>query len=118
MDTPETPGKALNSDDPEARREAGRLMGSARTERKIAAARAVAESRRGVKWTEEQKARLRAAQQARRERERRERLESDQTMPVKEKRPVGRPRTRPTLDEDTPKRPVGRPKKPQEAPDV
>jgi hypothetical protein len=99
----------MHSDDAEQRREAARLMGSAKTERKVAAARAVAESRRGQKWSEEAKAKLREAQQARRERERQEQTLSGLASVPTEKKPVGRPRTRPV--EETPKKPRGRPKK-------
>ncbi len=76
-------------------RKAMSILGSARTEKKIAAARAVAESRKGTKWTEEQKQKLRAAQAARREREREEMEAAGLKEPVKEKRPRGRPRKQP-----------------------
>jgi hypothetical protein len=109
----DTPGADMHGDDPEARREAARLMGKARSERKIQAARAVAESRRGTKWTEEQKAQLRIAQAARRERERlaREAAGAGAVVGTEKQRP-GRPRTRPeTADPDAPKRGPGRPRK-------
>lgn len=63
----------------EDRSEAARRLGSARTPAKVSAARAVAASRRGTTWTPEQKANLKAAQQARREREREEKARGDQT---------------------------------------
>ena len=115
MNTEESLGAQMHDADAEARREAARAMGRARTERKIAAARAVAESRRGVLWTEEQKAKLREAQKERRERERLARLTAGEVEPdtAAEKRPVGRPRKQTTEEGTAPKRPVGRPKKVQ-----
>ena len=107
----DTPGAAMHDADAELRRQAARAMGQARTEKKIAAARAVAESRIGAKWTEEQKANLREKQTERRERERQERAALGLTpaVPV-EKKPPGRPRKEQPVD-PAPKRPRGRPKK-------
>lgn len=67
QDMAEKAGAALHSDDIEARREAARLLGQARSERKAAAAR---ENGKKNTFTEETRVKLRAAQQARRERER------------------------------------------------
>jgi len=76
-------------------------------------ARQVAESRRGSKWTDEQKAKLREAQSARREREKQERMERGEVVSTAgEKRKPGRPKKEETETAiDAPKRPVGRPKK-------
>ena len=65
--------------DNEARSEAARQMGRARTPAKIEAARATAASRVGTKWTEEQRANLRKSQQERRQREREEKANADQS---------------------------------------
>jgi|SRR5579884_1763753 len=107
MDTIQTPGQALHSDEADARSEAARMLGRVRSERKAAAARANGAKGGTHAFTEETRAKLRAAQQARRERERQAR--TAETPPV-EKRPVGRPKTRPVV-ESAEKRPVGRPRK-------
>jgi hypothetical protein len=85
-------GKALHDADEEARREAARKMGSARTERKAAASRATAASRKGVTLTEEQRERQRQGQLARWERIRAERAAAGLTPVVVEKKRAGRPR--------------------------
>src|SRR5437879_4878578 len=104
MNTTDTP------DEQEIIRQAMSIIGRARTEKKIAAARATAASRRGSTWTEDQKEKQKEAQAARREREKQERIALGlaETDPTEKKRP-GRPRTRPI--EEGPKRPRGRPKK-------
>ena len=92
MDTENTAGQALHSDDPDARRQAAALMGAARTERKSQSSRenvkAATEARRGKPMSEEHKAKIaatRLAQEAARK----------QAAPVianVEKKPPGRPR--------------------------
>ena len=73
METPDDLGSLLRGEDAEARREAARMMGRARSEKKAASSR---ENGRkgGVRIvTEEHREKLRIAQAARRERERLER---------------------------------------------
>lgn len=89
-------GEELQSDDVVARREAARMMGRAKTEKKSAASRANMEKlniqRKGQAFSEEHKEKLKAAQAARRERER---IAKSVVMPeadVAPKRPRGRPR--------------------------
>ena len=111
MSTKETAGGLLHSDDAEARREAARMLGSAKTEKKTAHCRAVAESQKGKKRSPEVVARIRAGVQSRRERVRLERLALGLVEEPTEKKPPGRPRTRPEADTTAGKRSVGRPKK-------
>jgi hypothetical protein len=107
--TTEKPGADLRADDPEARRAAAAMLGSARTPAKIEAARqnalAAAEARKGAGTSAAQKEAVKAyweqyrankAATAEQERE--------------PKRPVGRP-PKPKPETAEPKRPVGRPKK-------
>ena len=111
MDTMNAPGRDLHSEDENARKSAASTMGKARTEKKIAAARATAESRRGVKWTDEQKAKLRESQAARREREAQERAALGLDAAPTEKKKAGRPaKIKPEVEAAAP-RPRGRPKK-------
>lgn len=74
MDTEHSIGQVMHGDDAESRREAARMMGKARTEKKIAASRAnvvrASEANRGKSPSEETRQKLREAQAARRERER------------------------------------------------
>ncbi len=113
METEKRAGASLQGGSEEERRAAASMMGSARTPAKIEAARKVAEGRRGSKWTEEQKAKLREAQSARREREKQERTERGEVVETTgEKRKPGRPKKAKTETAiDASKRPVGRPKK-------
>lgn len=114
METPKGLGQRLQSEDIEARREAARILGQSKSERKTASSRengkkSLLSSKVGTHIvTEEMRAKMSAAQKARWERVRRE---AGITSQPKEKRPPGRPRTRPVPDPDAPKRPVGRPKK-------
>lgn len=106
-------GANLQGGDEEARKKAASMMGKARTERKYAAAVANAQKRKGKPLSEEHKAKLREAQQERREREQVERaaLGLDAAEGT-EKKPVGRPRKATTAgDTHSPKRGRGRPKK-------
>lgn len=90
-------------------REAMRVIGSKTSERKAVSSRANGAKAREVVTSEEHKAKLRAAQQARRDREKAER-EPMRTAEAATKRPPGRPRKeQPEAIE--PKRPRGRPKK-------
>ena len=117
MSTRERIGADLQGGTEEARRQAASMMGSARTEKKTASSREnaakAAEARRGSKWTEEQRAKLREAQSARREREKQERMERGEVVNTAgEKRKPGRPKKEETGTAiDALKRPVGRPKK-------
>ena len=90
-------------------REAMRIIGRAKTERKL---QALEQNRlKFTGHTEETKTRLREAQQARRERELAERVASG-TMETTDKKPVGRPRKQADPQAGTtPKRGRGRPKK-------
>lgn len=96
-------------DKQEVIRQAMSILGSAKTERKI---EALAKNRaKFTGHTEETKAKLRAAQAARRERERQERAALGLVEPeTSEKKRPGRPRTRP-IEEAQAKRPRGRPRK-------
>ena len=102
-------------DEQELIRRAMSVMGSRRTERKTASSRAninvVNERNQMHGFPEATKEKLRQAQQARRQREREAKALSGNgdDGAVKEKRPPGRPRTRPI--EETPKRGRGRPRK-------
>ena len=86
-------GADLHGDDADARKEAARMMGRARTERKVNASRVnaakAAESRIGKTFTDEQRAKLKEAQRLRREREAQE---SGVAVQNPETKPVGRPR--------------------------
>ncbi len=103
-------GAHLRADAPDDRKEAARRLGMARTEKKAVAARA-----NGAKntFTEATRAKLRAAQAARRQRERAQREASGSvaapTSPEPKKKP-GRPKKQ-VEAQPTPKRPVGRPRK-------
>lgn len=110
----ESSGGAMHDTDAGKRREAARELGSARTEKKAEAARQNAALRRGKPLSDEHKEKLRQAQAARREREKA--LADSDVTAVVEKRPTGRPRTRP-IAETTEKRPVGRPRKAKEQPE-
>jgi hypothetical protein len=94
VDTLNINGVALRAEDADARRLAASLMGRARTAKKVAASRANAaratEARRGQSPSEETKAKLCAAQTARRERERAEREALG--LADAPKRPRGRPK--------------------------
>ena len=114
MDVPETSGRAMHSADADARREAARLMGQATTEKKAAAARATAASRKGTQWTEEQKTNLRARRAELREQRQQELAVAGTAETSKEKKPAGRPRTRPVVEPTGEKRGRGRPRKQQE----
>ena len=111
MDTENTAGQVLHSDDPDARRQAAALMGAARTERKSQSSRenvkAATEARRGKPMSEEHKAKIaatRLAQEAARK----------QAAPAvaSEKKPPGRPRKeRADVEPIGEKRGRGRPRK-------
>ena len=106
-------GADLHGDDADARKEAARMMGRSRSERKIEAARRVAESRRKENLTEEQVNKLRESQRLRREREPAAREASGVAVQTADKKAVGRPRkvqTEATAN-DAPKRGRGRPPK-------
>ena len=95
MSTIEPIGSQLHGDDPEARKEAARMMGKARTPKKTEATRAniarVNEQKRLFGVSEETRAKLREAQILRREREKQERLEAlGESVANIEKKPVGR----------------------------
>ena len=85
METPDDLGSLLRSEDAEARREAARMMGRARSEKKAASSRENGK-KGGVRIvTEEHREKLRIAQVARRERERQERAAlASGEAPVKE----------------------------------
>lgn len=107
----------MNSASEEARREAARAMGSAKTPRKTSTSRAnmtrINEQRRAEGISEELRAKLRQKQQERRERER---AALGLITEPAEKRPPGRPRKEQPADVDpAPKRGRGRPKKQDEA---
>ncbi len=106
-------GADLHGDDADARKEAARMMGRSRSERKIEAARRVAESRRKENLTEEQVNKLRESQRLRREREQAAREASGVAVQTIEKKAVGRPRKAQadTVANDAPKRGRGRPPK-------
>jgi hypothetical protein len=89
MRTQDANGALLHGEDANARREAARLMGKASTERKKAAAR---ENGKKNTFTEETRAKLRAGQAARREREREEREAAGVVTITPEKKRAGRPR--------------------------
>lgn len=114
METPKGLGQRLQSEEAEVRREAARILGQSKSERKAASSRengkkSLLSSKVGTHIvTEEMRAKMSAAQKARWERVRQEAGIISQPT---EKRPPGRPRTRPVPDPDAPKRPVGRPKK-------
>ena len=74
--------------------EAMRLLGSAKTPAKVAAARAVAESRKGCRMTEEQRQKMADGQARRRERERIAKGAAPKPAPdpTAPKRGPGRPR--------------------------
>lgn len=112
-------GADLHGDDADARKEAARMMGRSRSERKIEAARRVAESRRKENLTEEQVNKLRESQRLRREREQAAREASGVAVQTAEKKPVGRPRKAQAeaTANDAPqqKRGRGRPRKAEQA---
>lgn len=116
-------GADLHGDDADARKEAARMMGRARTERKVNASRAnaakAAESRIGKTFTDEQRVKLKEAQRLRREREQAAREASGVAVPSAEKRPPGRPRkVQPEQTTETapqPQRGRGRPRKAEQA---
>ena len=85
METADELGSLLRGEDAEARREAARMMGRARSEKKAAASRENGK-KGGVRVvTEEHREKLRLAQTARRERERQERAAlASSAAPVKE----------------------------------
>ncbi len=84
---------ALESDDDvQVRRLIGVMMGSAKTGKKVEAARMVAQRRRGTELSADVKAKLKAAQKARRERERQEKEAAGLVTVATPKRPRGRPR--------------------------
>src|SRR5947208_1440935 len=97
-------------DEQELISEAMRVMGSRTSERKKQSS-----AENGRKYggnhvvTEEMREKMRAAQAARRERERQEQALAGIVAVPTEKKPVGRPRSRPA--EEKPARPRGRPKK-------
>lgn len=74
------------------------------------ASRANGAQAKAIVTSEAHRAKLKEAQQARRKRERLAKL-AQPPAPVAEKRPAGRPRTRPIPDADAPKRKPGRPRK-------
>jgi hypothetical protein len=78
-------------DEQELVRQAMSVIGRARTEKKIAAARATAEARKGKPLSEEHKAKLKESQRLRREREKEERAALGLDAP-QEKKPRGRPK--------------------------
>jgi len=96
MNTPEMPGRALQSGDGETRQEAARLLGSVRSERKAKTSRENGRKGGSHPVTEEMKARISASQKARWERLRAERGES---VPPAPKRPRGRPRKQKDAEE-------------------
>lgn len=91
MDTSNA-GASLHDDDEAARREAARLMGSVRSERKAAAVRENGKKGGAHEFTEATRAKLRDAQAARRERERQEREAAEVGIPPAPKAKRGRPR--------------------------
>ena len=68
----ENAGADLHNSDEEARRQAARMLGSIRTERKAESSRQNAAKRRGIPLSEEHKAKLREAQRIRWKREKAE----------------------------------------------
>jgi hypothetical protein len=112
----ETAGKELQGGDAEARREAARALGSARTPAKSAAAKLRNEKRKGVPLPEETRRKLSEAGKERWEKIRQEKAAVAAASPpvVKERKPMGRPRTTPAADPNAPKRGRGRPKKQDE----
>jgi hypothetical protein len=80
-------------------REAMRAIGSRRSERKTASSRANGAKAKAIVQTEEHKAKLREAQQSRREREKAER-EAQGILPPP-KRPQGRPKKKTDTEEST-----------------
>lgn len=111
MEQENTPGAVMHDADAERRKEAARAMGQARSERKREAVRQNGLLGGAYPMTPETKEKLRAAQSARREREKQERDALGLTSGVSaEKKSPGRPRKEPPVDA-APKRPRGRPKK-------
>lgn len=108
-------GAELHNPDEEARKQAARMLGSIRTERKAESSRQNAAKRRGVPLSEEHRAKLKEAQRLRREREQATGVAVQNT----EKKPVGRPRkTQPEQTTETApqqKRGRGRPRKAEQA---
>ena len=108
----ETPGKDMHDPAAEARREAARALGQARTPAKAKAARENAAARRGVPLSEEHREKIRAAQEARWEKYRAKKAEQAATLPPVEQKRRGRPRQEQPAELDTtPKRGRGRPRK-------
>lgn len=104
-------GANLQGGSEDSRKEAARLMGRARTERKVVSGRENMAKARLRLADEDVRAKLREAQKARRERELAERVASG-IVETTEKKPVGRPRKQADPQaEATPKRGRGRPKK-------
>lgn len=100
-------GKQLQGGDAEARREAARAMGSARTPAKSEAAKRRNESRKGVPLSPETKQKLSEAQRLRWEEKRAAAASAGVVEPPKEK---GKPGRKPKpVDPNQPKRPRGRP---------
>ena len=89
MDTSENPGALLHDAEAERRREGARALGSARTPRKQASSR---ENGKKSVFTEEMREKLKAAQAARRERERQEKATLGPIPPAVPKRKTGRPK--------------------------
>ena len=102
MDTGKA-GGLLHGEDEEARRVAASLMGKARTEKKAVSSRANGAKSKQVVQSEEHRAKLRAAQAARREREKQEKSVNGVLPPeAQEKRKPGRPKkTEATKAEET-----------------
>lgn len=120
METSSIYAKALQGEeDAEARREAARALGRARTPRKAEAAR---ENGKKAVLTEAQVAKHRQAQQDRRERERREKEAAGVTVSIaaplsSSGRGPGRPRTRAVIEPGEKRgrgRPLGSLNKPKE----
>jgi hypothetical protein len=108
----ETNGKQMQGGNAEARREAARALGSARTPAKSEAAKLRNESRKGVPLAPEIREKMRQAQLSRWEAIRAERqAQGLDAEPATEKRPPGRPRKAMSEEAVAPKRPRGRPKK-------
>ena len=87
-----TSGQSLHDPDAEIRRQAARAMGSARTERKKTASVENGKKGGAHAFTEETREKLRAAQAARRERERQEKATLGPIPPAVPKRKTGRPK--------------------------
>ena len=92
MNTEDTHGASLRGDDADARKQAASLMGQARTDRKIEAAREnvakATEARRGKPMSEEHKNKIAAARLAGEA----ARRQARPSLPVAEKRGPGRPK--------------------------